>query len=65
MMMFDSVDDVVGKVISDHPYVRVLTRPRYEEYELVPGMVVGRWEALAEVNGMLAVVELKVTGAQA
>jgi hypothetical protein len=63
MRLFDSIDDVMGKVISEQPYVKVLTRPHYEEYECAPGLVIGRWEAVAQVEGMLAVVELKVTGA--
>lgn len=61
-MTFENLQDAVGKVISDKPYVKILALPRYREYELVPGMVVGRWEALAQVNHTLAMVELKIIG---
>lgn len=59
-MIVTTMTDIVGQVISEEPYVRILSRPRYQEYELVPGWVVGRWEAVAQVEGMLATVELSV-----
>lgn len=60
-MKFDNIGDCVGKVISENPYVKILNKPRYDEDEIVPGFVIGRWTALAQVNGTLAFVELKVT----
>lgn len=61
MITVDAVEDVVGKVIREHPYVKILAKPRLETYEVIPGLTVDRWEALAQVGGMLAIVELTVT----
>lgn len=51
-MDFDSLDSVVGKVISEMPYVKVLTKPR---------QVDGRWQAVAQVDTMLAIIAVTVT----
>ena len=59
-MNFPSLQAAVGQVISEQPYVKLLTLPRYEQEEIVPGMVEGRWTAVAQVEEMLCVVELKV-----
>jgi len=42
----------IGTVISEVPYVELLSIPRQED---------NKWIATANVNGMLAIVELKVT----
>jgi hypothetical protein len=52
--------ELVDKVISEHPFVKILSEPRYQEYEIVPGLSVRRWEALAQVNESLAIIELSV-----
>lgn len=60
MIVVDTVADVKGKIIHEHPYIKVLSVPRLEVYEIVPGWSVERWEALAQVNETLCVVELVV-----
>lgn len=50
----------VGRVISEYPFVKLLTEPKLEVYELVPGLVRERWECLAQVNSCLAWIEVKV-----
>jgi hypothetical protein len=57
----DKLPDMVGRVISETPYVKLLAQPRLQAYELVPGMIVDRWEAVAQVDTTVAIVELKVT----
>jgi hypothetical protein len=56
-----NIDECVGKIISEHPFVKILAKPVLQEYELLPGLIVRRWEALAQVNEALVIVELKVT----
>jgi hypothetical protein len=60
-MTFDNLNDVVGSVISEHPYVKVLNKPVYDEIELLPGISTGRWTALAQVDGALAFIELRIS----
>jgi hypothetical protein len=55
-----NMKELVDKVISEHPFVKILSEPRYQEYEIVPGLSVRRWEALAQVNESLAIIELSV-----
>lgn len=53
MITVERVEDVEGRVIREEaPYVKVLSRPRYEN---------GQWTAVAQVEGMLAVISLEVT----
>ena len=59
-MKFNSIQDCVGKIISEQPYVKILNEPKYEEYQLIPGMVNGRWTCLAQVNESLCYIELKI-----
>lgn len=63
-MKFNELKDCVGKVINEQPYVKILNQPKYEEYELVPGFIIGRWECLAIVNTSLCHIELKITEQQ-
>jgi hypothetical protein len=60
MKTFANVSDCVGQVISERPYVKVLSRPRLEIDEVVPGLVQERWIAVAQVNEDLCIVELSV-----
>jgi len=49
----NSVEEAEGRVIrNENPYVKVLATPH---------LVDGKWTALAQVDGMLAIIELKVT----
>jgi len=49
------------KVICEHPLVTLAMAPRLMDYELVPGFVKSRWEALAKVDGCYARIEVTVT----
>jgi hypothetical protein len=60
-MTFVDMADVVGEVIQERPYVKILNRPTLKMYEVTPGVFRERWEALAQVEDWLCVVELKVT----
>ena len=60
MITVDRIEDIVGKVIHENPYVKILAKPRCEVYEVVPGLAIERWEALAQIEEMLAIVELKI-----
>jgi len=51
---------LVDKIICEHPFVKILAEPKLQEYELVPGFSVSRWEALAQVNDSVAIVELRI-----
>jgi hypothetical protein len=60
-MMVKSLDDCADLVIREAPYVRLLTVPQRDAD--------GRWTAVAQVEGTLALVEVTVrempdTGAQ-
>jgi hypothetical protein len=46
-------DTWVNKVICEAPYVKLLAIPKFNETE-------GRWEALAQVNEMLCIIEVTV-----
>lgn len=50
-----------GKVISEHPYVKLLAAPHYYEEECVPGLTKGEWRALAQVNESLCVITVNIT----
>lgn len=60
MIIVDNINEVIGKVICEHPYVKILTKPKLELYEGLPGQVFERWEAVAQVNETLAIVSLSV-----
>ena len=49
-----------GRVICEHPFVKLLTAATLVTHELAPGWVVERWEALAQVGESLAIIEVKV-----
>jgi hypothetical protein len=49
------------KVISETPYIRLLTEPKLQDYELLPGFVISRWEAVAVVNFSLCLIEVSVS----
>lgn len=51
-----------GKVICEQPYVKLLTEPKLEIIELVPGWQHERYTAVAQVNSSLCVVEVKIHG---
>jgi hypothetical protein len=51
-MKFESLEAAAGAVISEAPYVELITAPQCYD---------GEWRALANVNGALCVVALKVT----
>jgi hypothetical protein len=55
-----NMKELVDKIISERPFVKILAEPRYQVYEIVPGLSVARWEALAQVNESLAIIELSV-----
>ena len=48
------------KIISEHPFVKLLTEPKLEIIELVPGLQHERYTALAQVNSMLCIIEVKI-----
>lgn len=50
---------LAGTVISEHPYVKLITAPAYYEEEVVSGVTKGEWRALARVNETLCVIALK------
>lgn len=52
MLIVDNINDVEGKVISnENPYVKVLNKPKF---------INDKWEAIAQVEGMLCVIELTI-----
>lgn len=59
-MIFDSLDQAVGAVISETPYVELLSVPKFVVYAPVGGFSSEWWEALANVQGMLALVQVRV-----
>lgn len=54
-------ESCIGAVISEVPYVKLLSIPHCEILEPLPGVQVEQWVALAQVNDCLAIVELQVT----
>jgi len=63
-MRMMNLDDAVDAVISEYPYVKLLTKPQCEEIETWPGITWKQWTAIAQVDGVLAIVELKITESQ-
>jgi hypothetical protein len=51
----------VGKIISEHPFVKLLSIPKCEIHETLPGIAIEQWTALAQVNESLAIIEVKLT----
>jgi hypothetical protein len=51
----------INAVISERPFVKLLTVPKCEILEPLPGIQIESWTAVAQVEEMLAIVELKVT----
>lgn len=64
METFDTLAAAVGEVISERPYVRLLTEPKLTVLELIPGHKKVTWTALAQVDETLAFVELNITQQQ-
>lgn len=66
-MIFTTLAESVGKVIREQPYVELITEPKQEEFEIpceLKGLYLTRWTALANVDGMLCLIELKITEQQ-
>ncbi len=63
MVVVDQIEDVVGKVICERPYVKVLSMPRKELVGIVPDGLPfhEQWIAVAQVEGTITLVELKVS----
>lgn len=57
-------ESCVGTVISERPYVKLLSVPRCETHEPLPGIAIDEWRALAQVNNALAVISVTLTPPQ-
>jgi len=56
----EQLESFVGKVISERPYVKLLSAPTWYEEECVVGVPLGEWRALAQVEQTVAVIAVKV-----